>query len=138
MKQIYKTTDGREFSGEESAKRHEELIEAENNFNKAKEVLARRLFETQFTADGVPFDFKNWKYYYVREGFWSRPSIEEISFCPWKISFDYKDSLELNYETDNGKSKKIDFKNLYYFKKNALKKHNELLAKYIEELKKEL
>ena len=139
MKQIYKTSDGREFTDEKSAELHEELVEAEHNFNQARKILARKLCETQFTADGFPFDFSQWTYYSVMGGILNRPYIQEISINPWKLSFDCRDFLEISYEDEkSGASRKIDFKDLYYKKENAEKRKKELLAEYIEDLKKEL
>ena len=138
MEQIYKTSDGREFTDEKLAQLHEELIKAEHDFNQARDFLARKLCETQFTADGFPFDFERWNYYSVMGGIFNKPHTQEISIRPWRVSFDRGDFLELSYEDGKGERRRIDFKNLYYKRENAEKRRKEMLAEYIEELKKEL
>ena len=138
MKQIYKTSDGKEFTDEESARLHEELIRAERDFNRAKDFLARKLYETQFTADGFPFNSGHWNYYSVMGGISNKPYTQEISINQWRFSFDSGGFLELIYEDGKEERRKIDFKSLYYKRENAEKKRKEMLAKYIESLKKEL
>ena len=53
----YKSSDGQEFETEEQAAYHEELIEAKGQYETARSVYGQRLFESQKTADGHPFQF---------------------------------------------------------------------------------
>lgn len=51
----WKCVDGSEWPTEDDAKRHQALLEAVNQFAKAKQMLAVRTAESIKTADGKPF-----------------------------------------------------------------------------------
>lgn len=77
----YKTTDGVEHTTKEAAERRQQLLDAEGEYEKARERYERVLAMSQFTADGEPFRFGVRDYWHLRyvygEGL---PRLERIDF----------------------------------------------------------
>lgn len=102
----YKTQDGREYTNEKDALKHERLNELEEKYDNAKTNYAKALWETQNTADGKPFDLGVWKnYYYVSPGYFGKPTLREIHFYVWSMHLDEDDILNIRYheDTTNGR-----------------------------------
>lgn len=55
--QQYRTSDGREFANKAEAERHQKLVDAIEAFDKAHDALGFTLAQSQWTADGKPFEF---------------------------------------------------------------------------------
>ena len=62
MKQVWKTSDGREFDSEEEADRHERLVKAADYYMDALLRYGQALAETQRTADGHPLELSRTHY----------------------------------------------------------------------------
>ena len=79
VEKTYRTSDGNEFRSEEDAIRHETLENARSALDQAQHRFIIALAESQKTADGQPFSFRNWAYYRVRDCYGSLPSVERVS-----------------------------------------------------------
>lgn len=83
------TSDGCEFDTEDGAERHEELVAARDEYERARLAFGRALARTQTTADGHPFDLGIWaKYWRVRPGWAGVPDLERMNWM-WGGKFDF-------------------------------------------------
>lgn len=98
----YTSEDGREFNTEADAKKHEELITAKSLYDQARHAYARKLWETQKTADGEPFEL-GWRRYWRIVGLYMWPRLQEVSIYPHSCDLDDQDALTIIEEVDNGK-----------------------------------
>jgi hypothetical protein len=79
MQQIYKTTDGTEFSSQEDAIAHENVTEAYKGYKDAVEKLQCAIGSKLITADGYPFIIGgHTNYYYIVNPFTMNPTVVDI------------------------------------------------------------
>lgn len=87
----WKTMDGREFSSEKDAQKHQAVLGAQEVYRDAVRMLGKVLAESMTTADGCAFDWSNWNYYYITPGYWSLPGISVVKFYVWNVDFEERD-----------------------------------------------
>ena len=61
----FETSVGATFTDKERAASHEELITAKSDYETAKRIYSKLIWNTQKTADGQPFDLGSWHTYYL-------------------------------------------------------------------------
>lgn len=141
----FQTSDGRTYEDSEQAKRHEEFIEAKNEFEMARNRFHRKLAKEFVTADGYPITTDIWaKFYRIRD--WDRPEIETIE--PWwgKVEVDdhnyfdtEKPEVRFYIKLDNHRGndvhlalRKYSPSELYYRRENAEKAMVAALREYAD------
>lgn len=82
----WEASDGRTFDNEEEAERYEALIEIRDTYKRARKDYARTLAKTFKTADGQPFNFSQWSYYWVTPWHYHMPRVQKVEI--WKPDFD--------------------------------------------------
>lgn len=145
----YRAADGRTFSDEASAAKHEELVELRNNFKCARDDLGKAFAATHKTADGHSFQFGIWgDYYWITPGFFSLPSLQSVSF--WGNNWDWRSSDDetgddfvlISYVENKygrgGESRDFKIQDLYRDKKNAEAALNVVQIEWLEARKKEI
>jgi len=88
---------GREFEDPAKAKAFELLLTAKEAYEDARKQLGRVLAESFVTADGHPFRFQHWTYYYIFRPCGSLPRLVEVSFLYWSRNFE---AYQYGEETD--------------------------------------
>jgi len=83
----FRTDDGREFDTPGLAERHEAMVKAQGHLEDAQRRFRRAFVETLVTADGKPFDFGQWAYYRVQNGFSGIPTVGRVSFDQWRFEY---------------------------------------------------
>lgn len=121
----FRTNDGKTFTDKADAERHEKLVEAEAEYKRAMSTYARRLFETQKTADGHPFELGLTRnYYYVAHYYdnLSVPRLVSVSFSHLDARLDEKGRDDVIVITGTNDSKmKYQITSLYRDRVNAEK-----------------
>jgi hypothetical protein len=126
MKKVttFKTTDGKEFSDEISAKKHENLITLKQEYKQARLRYVNELARAEKTIDGVSFAGKYHTYWYIQE-FMGMPHLVDFSFTNDREFdiHDYTDELViLQPRTDGGRGyTESRISDLYYDRKAAEK-----------------
>jgi hypothetical protein len=129
MQQIYKTTDGTEFSSQEDAIAHENVTEAYKGYKDAVEKLQCAIGSKLMTADG--FDFKiggHTNYYYIIHPFTMNPRVIDV-VCYYKFELSRYNHAKIKGEYfDGDKMIEIwcDIDSIYKSCPNAYKKLIEL------------
>ena len=87
---IHKTDDGKEFTDAKAAQRHEALTQAQHRYESARRDFGKLLAETFFTADGHPFTFEHWSYWFLHLPCGQLPRLIQVNFgCRnWDVDFD--------------------------------------------------
>jgi hypothetical protein len=92
-KTTYRTDDGREFTDQKQAERHDRLVKAKREYESAKRTLGKLMAESCLTADGQPFKIGLWPdYYWITPGYFSMPSLLKVSF--WGTNWDWEESSD--------------------------------------------
>ena len=89
---------GREFTDQAKAEHFEKLVAAKEAFEDARNNLGRVLAESFMTADGQPFSFQHWTYYYILQAYDRLPRLFPVDFIYWGWNFDayqYGDDTDL-------------------------------------------
>lgn len=103
--QRFKTTDGVEFATKAEAERHQAVVDANQQFEKAQRQLALATIESYKTADGQPFEFSLFvDYYLVVEGIgW--PSLHTVSFMrSYSLRFKPEEDGVLSFYEEHGRA----------------------------------
>lgn len=134
----YRTKDGAKFASKEEAERHEKLIETKEAYEKARRDYATALFETQKTADGLPFELGAFnKYYYVSNVYWDWPGLQTVNFYYWSLDMDERDQAIIRHR-ENGVATAYRINELYAYKRNAeialVKAREKRLKQLVEDL----
>lgn len=132
-KTVFRTEDGQEFTDKASAERHEKLVAAKAAYEDARQQYAKALAETQFTADGYPFDLNTRHTYYYVTGLWNgSPEVDSVSFYLWNIDLDEADRLSVVQWDNRGEaSRRVSYRidHLYWHKSGA---QEEMIREYAE------
>lgn len=117
----FRAADGREFESESDATAHEELRGLKAAYEEARQAYARKLWETQKTADGVPFRLDTFNKYYHIADYFGFPSWLPVSFYIWACDLDDEDEATVRQQPDSGREGWETYKisELYYYKGNA-------------------
>lgn len=106
--QQYQTSDGRKFTDEAEAKRHEVLVQAEQQYKEARHAFGLALAKTQKTADGKPFDFGGRGYRYVVRPNGSPPRLVEVSiYGGYGFDFDDRDGFVILQPAGEGSNRYV-------------------------------
>ena len=132
----YKTSDGREFSSESEAQKHDALIVARREYEAALSKLNRLVAETKRTADGELFQFGMWRtYYYITPGFFDMPALAEVPYLGsnWDLN-EYDDAVEI-VTREGTEQRRCEYRinKLYANKTKALRALVEAQAAWLKE-----
>ena len=92
--QKYETSDGRKFTDEAEAARHQALITAKDEYESARHKWVRALTATYKTADGQNFSLtKHGDYWRIANYFHDNalPTLERVSFWVWHCDINEAD-----------------------------------------------
>ena len=119
----FKTSDGREFSNQKEAEKHDALILARGKYSEALRQMNTLIAETARTADGHLFEFGLWTtYYYVTPGYFSKPVLTEVPYLGWNWDLNERDDqVEIvTREGNDNRQREYKISDLYRNKKAAL------------------
>lgn len=145
----FQTTDGRKFTDEKAAKKHQRFVNVKEKYTHAREVYKRELAEQFLTADGEVFSLTGpsfHKFYRIENKDFGKPRL--IEFDPWVWHVDFVDSTEYRdddpqicFVEHNGSLtewRKYRPTDIYYHRRNAEAAYIEAVKRYISDLQSRL
>lgn len=114
----YRASDGASFATQAEAERHDRLVTAQRQFEKAQAALDRALAESQKTADGKLFTFLH-RFYYVHDHFCELPDLREVEFYRPQVEVD-RDGSVILVETIHDQRRAHRISDLYWYKNAAV------------------
>lgn len=86
--ETFETTDGREFTNEAEAVKHQAKVNAARVLDQAQKQFITAHAESCKTADGKLFDFSHWEYFVVLDTYGSMPRYSKIHVDRWSVTTD--------------------------------------------------
>ena len=114
MKQVFRTSDGQEFTNEEAANRHEAIIAARGVYKTAQRELHALLVNELVTADGQPFGFGSLRdYFFIVQPEWGGHYIKKVTFSYWNFAVDERGPTIIDTHWRDGKMQHYRIDELY-------------------------
>lgn len=135
----FRTSDGNEYPTKEEAEKHEALIEAEADFERAKRRFGYALAETQETADGLAFKWSNPRdYWRVHWPYGAPPRLERVEYLGLgdtevRRDGEHVEIVKRTYRDGSYDYRTYRISELYGSESAAKEARNELVAKWFSD-----
>lgn len=137
----FKSSDGREFESEVEAQRHDELIIAREEYNRALARMNQLIVKTTHTADGYLCELGIFRdYWYVTPGWHGVPDIRKVPYLGWNWHLNYHNDEVVIVHRESGRDRTDEYaiNTLYREKKNALAALVEAQKAWLQERQQEI